>query len=325
MPNEPLVSIIIPTFNRKLYVADAIESCLTQTSRNCEIIVVDDGSSDGTGHFLQERYGERIRYIYQENLGPGIARNRGIAAANGQFIHFLDADDQLHVEKIAIGLEAFRQHPDVSVIYTHYQQMASDGLTPVETGPFEAYTDDVYCELLRQTGCRILTSSSMFRCAALRAVGGFANDEEFRSAEDWDLFLRLALRYRFHGISEKLVYRRVHDSMISDDKLYGAYGRLKTVQNARNYGWETCMTGAEFDRLEAARHHVYAVYLWDAGRRAAARQHFLSAAEIYPSLARQRRLYAFYTRFLPPASLDLTLRIVHCLRRVAGMPTNTER
>lgn len=325
VPGEPLVSIIIPTFNRKAYVADAIDSCLAQTHRNCEIIVVDDGSSDGTGHFLKERYGERIRYIHQENQGPGIARNRGIAAANGQYIHFLDADDQLHAEKIAIGLEAFRQHPDLSVVYTHYQQVASDGVTPVETGPFEGYTDDIYCELLRQTGCRILTSSSMLRSAALRAVGGFANDEEFRSAEDWDLFLRLALRYRFHGISEKLVYRRVHDSMISDDKLAGAYGRLKTVQNARNYGWETCMTDAEFSRLEAARHHVYAVYLWEAGRRAGARQHFLNAANVYPPLARQRRLYAFYARFLPPTSLDLTLRIAHRLRRFAGIVANSDR
>ena len=99
----------------------------------------------------------------------------------------------------------FRRHPEVSVIYTHYQQVASDGSTPVDRRvAFEGYTDDVYCELLRQTGCRILTSSSMFRSAALRAVGGFADDVKFRSAEDWDLFLRLALRFRFHGIDEPL-------------------------------------------------------------------------------------------------------------------------
>lgn len=319
MKSDPLVSIVIPTFNRKTYVADAIDSCLAQTFDNCEVIIVDDGSSDGTDRFLRERYGNRVSYLYQENQGPGIARNRGIAAAAGEFIHFLDADDQLREEKIAIGLAAFQQHPEVSVVYTHYQQVASDGATPVETGSFEGYSDDVYCELLRQTGCRILTSSSMIRSAALRAVGGFANDEEFRSAEDWDLFLRLALRYRFHGINEKLVYRRVHGSMISDDKLYGAYGRLKTIQQARGDGWEACMSAAEFDRLEAARHHVYAVYLWRAGRRAAARQHFLSAADLYRPLARQRRLYAFYTRFLPPASLDLTLGIAHRVRRATGM------
>lgn len=318
MRNEALVSIIIPTYNRRQFVADAIESCLAQTYRNCEIIVVDDGSSDGTGRYLQERFGRGIHFIYQDNQGPGIARNRGIAAARGEFIHFLDADDQLHERKIEICLETFRQHPAVSVIYSHYQQVASDGATAVETGPFEQYSDDVFCELLRQTGCRILTSSSMMRSAALRAVGGFADDVAFRSAEDWDLFLRLAMRYRFHGINERLVYRRVHGGMISDDKLYGAYGRLKTIQNARHYGWEGCMTREQFDQLEAARHHVYALYLWRAGNRAEARRHFLHAARLFPPLAGQRRLYAFYTRLFPPISLDITLALVHRLRRLAG-------
>ena len=318
MHNDPLVSIIIPTFNRRKFVADAIDSCLAQTYSNCEIIVVDDGSADDTDRFLQARYGSRIRFIYQRNQGPGIARNRGIDAANGDFIHFLDADDQLHERKIEICLEAFRLRPDVSVIYTHYQQVASDGRTPVETGPFETYTDDVYCELLRQTGCRILTSSSMCRSDAVRAVGGFADDVKFRSAEDWDLFLRLALKHRFHGINEKLVNRRVHEGMISDDKLYGAYGRLQTIQNARQHGCERCMTPTEFDQLEAARHHVYALYLWRAGKRGEARHHFLRAARIFPPLARQRRLYAFYTRLFPPTSLDWTLTLVHQLRRLVG-------
>ena len=318
MQSNPLVSIVIPTYNRRQFVADAIDSCLAQTYGNCEIIVVDDGGSDDTEEFLQARYGTSIRYTYQENQGPGIARNRGIKAAHGDFVHFLDADDQLHERKIELGLEAFRKHPDVAVVYTHYQQVASDGQTPVETGPFEGYTEDVYCELLRQTGCRILPSSSMFRSAALRAVGGFADDVKFRSAEDWDLFLRLALRFRFHGIDAPLVYRRMHSDMISDDKLAGAYGRLKTIQNARRHGRERCMTAAEYDELEAARHHVYALYLWRAQDHKDARHHFLRAAQLFPPLARQRRLYAFYTRFLPAASLDWTLALVHRIRRLAG-------
>ncbi len=318
MQNDPLVSIVIPTCNRRHFVADAIDSALAQSHRNCEIIVVDDGSGDGTGDYLQARYRERIRYYYQDNQGPGMARNRGVEAARGEFVHFLDADDQLHERKIETCLAAFRQHPEVSVVYTHYQQVASDGATPIETGAFEQYTDDIYCELLRQTGCRILTSASICRRAALRAVGGFSDDVKFRSAEDWDLFLRLALRFRFHGINEPLVYRRVHGAMISDDKLFGAYGRLKTIENARAYGWKGCMTDAEFDQLEAARHHVYALYLWQSGNRADARHHFLRAARIFPPLARQRRLYAFYARFLPPQSLGLTLALAHGLRRLAG-------
>lgn len=313
---DPLVSIVIPTFNRQHFVADAIESGFTQTYANCEVIVVDDGSQDGTADFLRETYGDRIVLVTQANQGPGIARNSGIAAASGEFVQFLDADDQLHPQKIEIGLDIFRRRPEVAVVYTHFQFVAGDGETPVETPPFEQYTDDIFCELLRQTGCGILTSSSMIRRGALRAIGGFADDVDFRSAEDWDLFLRLARRYSFHGIDRPLVYRRMHDSMISDDRLYGALGRLKTMQNARQYGWEACMSLLEFDRKVAARHHVYALYLWGAGQAKVAREHFLQAAALYPPEAKQRRLFALYTWLLPPASVDWTIALAHQLRRL---------
>jgi len=78
------------------------------------------------------------------------------------------------------------------------------------------------------------------------------------------------------------------------------------------------MSRSEFDQLEAARHHVYAFYLWVAGRRGEARRHFIRAARIYPPLARQRRLYALYTRLLPPQSLNLTLALIHRIRRLLG-------
>ena len=107
MDNDPLVSIVIPTYNRRHFICDAINSCLSQTYSNCEIIVIDDGSSDGSGEFLHRMYGDRIRYIYQANHGPAIARNRGIAAARGEFIHFLDADDQLAPGKVRICLDCF--------------------------------------------------------------------------------------------------------------------------------------------------------------------------------------------------------------------------
>ena len=314
LSGDPLVSIVIPTFNRRHFVVDAIESGFNQTYTNCEVVVVDDGSTDGTAAFLREKYGDRIVLVTQENQGPGVARNSGIAAASGEFVHFLDADDQLHRQKIEIGLDVFRGRPQVAVVYTHFQFVAADGKTPVETPPFEQYSDDVFCELLRQTGCRILTSSSMIRAQALRAVGGFADDVDFRSAEDWDIFLRLAMRYRFHGIDQPLVFRRMHDSMISDDRLYGALGRLKTMQKARQYGWEKCMERVEFERKVAARHHVYALYLWQAGQAKAARDHFMQAAGLYPPEARQRRLYALYTWLLPPASVDWTISLAHRLR-----------
>ena len=113
---DPLVSIVIPTYNRRRFVADAIDSGLRQTYAHCEVIVVDDGSADGTAEYLRERYGDQIVLITQVNQGPGIARNSGIAAAKGAFIQFLDADDQLHRQKIEIGLDIFRRQPEIEVV-----------------------------------------------------------------------------------------------------------------------------------------------------------------------------------------------------------------
>ena len=315
MDTNPLVSIVIPTYNRRHFVADAIESCLAQTHPNCEIIVVDDGSADGTAAFLRDRYGGRVRVFEQVNQGPGIARNTGIAKARGAFIHFLDADDQLAPDKISVCLEVFRQRPDISVVYTHYQFVAPNGETPLDTPAFESFSETPFCEILAWTGCRMLISSSMYRTAALRDVGGFEHDKRFRSAEDWDLFLRLARKYRFQGIDQRLVLRRMHDNMLQDDPLRGAWGRLRTVQNAREYGWEDCMSADEFDRKEASRHHMLALHLWRRGDRAGARRNFAQAIAISPSEARPRRMFWLFTWLLPAASMDWTTRIIRVLLR----------
>ncbi len=317
MANKPLVSIVIPTYNRKGYVCEAIESCLAQTYQNCEVIVIDDGSVDGTGDHLQKKYGDRIRFIRQENQGPAIARNRGIWAASGEYIHFLDADDQLYPNKIETCLRLFLQRSDIDVLHTYYQFVASDGRTPIETTPFPSFSDDIFCEMLRLTGNHILISSTMIRTAVLRGIGGFENDPEFRSAEDWDLFLRLATKHKFYGINEALVYRRMHDEMLSGDRLQGALGRLKTVENARHYGWERCMSAQQYERKLAARHHVLAVNWWKLGKRRKASYHFQRAAALYPPEARQRRLFACLSRLLPQRSMDLSIAAAGRIKQIA--------
>lgn len=314
--SNPLVSIVIPTFNRKRFVCEAIDSCLAQTYQRCEVIVIDDGSTDGTGDHLLAEFGDRIRYIRQENQGPAIARNRGIWEARGEYIHFLDADDQLVANKIEICLRLFLQRSDIDVLHTHYQFVASDGRTQIETSPFPSFSDDIFCELLRLTGNHILISSTMIRTAVLREIGGFEHDPDFRSAEDWDLFLRLASKHKFYGLNDRLVYRRMHGDMLSDDRMQGALGRLKTVENARHYGWERCMSAEEFNRKLAARHHVVGVNWWKLGNRGKASQHFSRAADLYPREARQRRLFAWFSRFLPHQSMDWTIVIARGIKQI---------
>lgn len=325
MQTQPLVSIIIPTYNRKHYIVDAIDSCLAQTYPNCEIIVVDDGSTDDTEAFLRNRYGGQIRYIYQDNQGPAIARNNGIAIAKGELIQFCDADDQLVKTKIQQCVDYLQAHTDVAVVHTYYQFVASDGKTPLETPPFPKFTDNLFCDLLKLTGNHILVSSTMVRKSALDDVGAFPHDPDHRSAEDWDMFLRLASTYKFHGIDEPLVLRRTHSNMISDDTYYGALGRLKTIQNARTYNWQACLSEADFNRIEAARHHMLALALWKRGNRHDARQSFLQAVEIYPPFALQRRLYALYTYALPSESVNWTMRFVQRVKEAIKSTQKTIR
>lgn len=101
---EPLISVVIPTYNRAHYVCEAIDSVLAQTYKNIEIIAVDDGSTDNTKDIIQQ-YSSRIKYIYQNNAGPSAARNNGIKQSNGDLIAFLDSDDIWLAEKLERQVE----------------------------------------------------------------------------------------------------------------------------------------------------------------------------------------------------------------------------
>ena len=315
MNPNPLISIVIPTFNRRHFVGDAIDSCLAQTYPHREIIVVDDGSADGSASALRAQYADRIRLIVQQNQGPAIARNRGIAAAKGDFIHFLDADDMLAPDKLRLCLDRFIQQPDIAVIYTHHQLVSADGRKHLPTPPFRQFCADAFCQLLRNSGDHILLSTTLIRRSALRSVGGFEDSSDFRSAEDWDLFLRLAQKHKFHAINQPLVFRRVHADMLSDDRLQTALGRLRALENARDYGWRRCMDAAEFQQRLAARHHVLALAWWRHGERAKARDSFAKACQIYPPDSMPRRLFSLYTWLLPPASVGWTLALRRLFKR----------
>src|SRR5579885_2773221 len=106
---NPKVSVIIPTYNRADKVRHTIESALTQTISDLEVIVVDDGSSDGTGQILGETYGDRIRYYAQANQGASVARNKGIQEARGEWIAFLDSDDLWEKDKLEWQLKALER------------------------------------------------------------------------------------------------------------------------------------------------------------------------------------------------------------------------
>ncbi len=125
-PAQPLVSVVIPTFNRGRLLLHAVESALAQTEANIEVIVVDDGSTDETSQLL-ESYQDRIKYLWQPNSGVGAARNAGMEKASGEFIAFLDSDDRWKNWKIAVQLAAFRRFPELQLACSDASSIDDEG------------------------------------------------------------------------------------------------------------------------------------------------------------------------------------------------------
>lgn len=147
----PLISIIVPVYNGEEYLSEAIDSVLTQTYRTTEIIMVDDGSTDGSPK-IAELFSPVLKYCYQENAGTGAARNRGVELAQGSFFAFLDADDVWLRDKLLIQMAAFYDDPEIDIVFGHVKQFYSPELDEVTKSrlfcPDEAMPGFLPCTML---------------------------------------------------------------------------------------------------------------------------------------------------------------------------------
>lgn len=198
-----LVSVVIPTFNCSHLLPGAIDSALAQTHAPLEVVVVDDGSTDDTAR-VARTYGDRIRYVHQQNQGTAAARNTGIAHSSGEYIALLDQDDRWLPQKLERQLPYFLPDPSVGLVHTGGRVIdsASGAVTSEYLPPAEL---DVH-ELM--AWCRVGCATVVLRRAALEAVGGF--DPKLPGADDWDLWIRVAARYRVLGCPEVLVEIHEH-------------------------------------------------------------------------------------------------------------------
>jgi glycosyltransferase involved in cell wall biosynthesis len=198
----PRVSIIIPTHNRKTFVREAVDSVLAQTYNDYELIVVDDGSTDGTGDDLKE-YGESLHYLYQANQGVSAARNSGLALAQGEFIAFLDSDDLWLPRKLVVQVAFMDQHPQAQICYTDELWIRRG----VRVNPKKRHTKhsgEIYPRCLPL--CIISPSSALMRRGLVEKVGAF--DPELPVCEDYDLWLRVAARFPVFFIPQRLIVKR---------------------------------------------------------------------------------------------------------------------
>lgn len=260
---SPAVSVVLPSYNHRAYIEQAIESVLAQTLRSWELIVVDDGSSDGSPDLLQTRYGThpQIRLVFQDNRGAHQAINRGIAMARGRYISILNSDDLYHPERLQTLLNHCEAQPC---------GLAFTPVAPIDAqGALISDPDHPWCRLYarlnnlyEQEGARLAllrgnftvsTSNFFFPAERIAQIGGFRKK---RYNHDWDFLARLLehshslvcvgqrplLSYRLHGhntitqntLMARVELKRILHQMVPANDRYTAALLAQTVLNMRS-------------------------------------------------------------------------------------------
>jgi len=196
------VSVIIPTYNRASLVKEAIESVLSQTYDNFEIIVIDDGSTDNTRELLGP-YKNKINYIFMKNMGVSAARNEGIKKSKGDYITFLDSDDLWSANKLEEEIKYFDENPKAKVCYTDEIWFRNGARVNPRKKHYKP-SGEIFLELLPL--CRISASSIMIKREVIEDIGLF--DDTMPVCEDYDYWLRIALKYTICFIDQPLIIKR---------------------------------------------------------------------------------------------------------------------
>ena len=195
------ISVIIPTYNRKKTLARAIQSVINQSLSPFEILIIDDGSNDGTQEWVKENF-QSIKYIYQNNRGVSSARNIGIENANGDWVAFLDSDDEWLSNKLHEQVIAIESNPKIKFFHTN-EIWIRNGVRVNQMKKHKKYGGYIFEKCLDM--CRVSPSSVLIQKEVFDNIGVF--DESLRVCEDYDLWLRITSKYPVVFLDVPLIYK----------------------------------------------------------------------------------------------------------------------
>lgn len=247
----PRISVIIPTYNCAVFLPEAIDSVLKQTCQDFEIIIVDDGSTDDTARVLdQYRSHACIQYIYQENQGPGAARNAGMRSSQGDHLCFLDSDDQLLPDSLQVRREFLDRHEDVMMVFTDYalkkvedacikKYLADNKFLVSFKGSFVKRPDnaivfnDKFIDLFYGFSPHpIWTGTVMMKRSIIGSVGYFRTD--ISVGEDRDYWIRIADNYKIGYIDEPTAVYNNYRSYLTKDVERYCLERINSLKKTSN-------------------------------------------------------------------------------------------
>lgn len=306
---SPRASVVIPAYNYASYLKGAIDSVLSQTFTELEVIVVDDGSTDNTREIVAEYTDRRVRYVHQTNAGLSAARNTGIRNARAPYVGFLDADDQWLPELLQRCLEKFSLlPPEFAWIATGVRRVDHEG-NPIPSRPGSLSGEgELTCRdfILKN---RPLSSSVVIKREVFDRCGFF--DTQLRSSEDRDMWIRIGAHYRLYFLASPLALLRRHPANMSKHALRMKENTGRVLRKAYNSGavpkWDLPfwlrvwaiyffqIGWTHFDegrKSEALRYMIFSLCLWP---------WFPSAQFLNePPLFRVRALARFLISFLRP-------------------------
>lgn len=274
MKKPPLFSVVIPTFNREMRIAKAIESVLSQTCTDFELIVVDDGSTDGTKEVMRKFDSSKVCYHWQEaSGGPAKPRNTGIKMATGKYVAFLDSDDWWLPDKLHVCWKYIEKYPDIDVFY-HDIRYFTNGIE----GEIRK-SGDVRVPMLRhllEHNSGIPTSGSIVRREIFNVAGEFDEDKRYVSVEDFEMWLRLSLHTeRFMRIDQALGCINVHAANLTStsdmqlqnaERVYEKYVKICTgnsLEQKRLMGFNYFCSALRYHRMgrkdDAQRYYLKAI------------------------------------------------------------------
>ncbi|HYM28033.1 MAG TPA: glycosyltransferase [Steroidobacteraceae bacterium] len=235
-PSTPIVSVILPAFNRLRFLRPAVESAMTQTFTDWELIIADDGSDPETRQYLQSLAKQRrVRVLWLAHTGrPSMVRNAALQSAVGEYVAFLDSDDLWAPRKLERQLATLRIRTACRWSYTAFLRVDAGGIAlPEERGrPWVPYEGEIFEQVV--TGRASIRTPSVLASRELIAqAGGF--DEALRSAEDYDLWMRLALHSEVAIVDEPLVYVRYHDENHTREWQSAYLGRDRSLSRGQRF------------------------------------------------------------------------------------------
>lgn len=246
------ISVIIPTYNRKNTLPRAVESVLNQTYKPVKIIIVDDGSTDGTKEWFSEMY-PLVHYIYQVNSGVSLARNTGINSARGDWIALLDSDDEWLPDKLELQVKLLQNNAELRFCHTN-EIWIRNGVRINQRKKHQKYGGNIFKKCLDI--CRISPSSSLFHTSVIKDVGLF--DESLDVCEDYDLWLRITAKYPVLFLDQPLIKKfGGHTDQLS--RVFGGIEQYR-IRSLEKILISKSLSGSQFEAAKDMLIHKLQIY-----------------------------------------------------------------